>query len=141
MTLLAERHPQWAGESLTYSGAHQWLNNKHRALKIKCEFCGSKNRKLQWAKKKGHKYTRHPEDYHVLCISCHKKYDLKGWINPLKGKLRKRKLIICGYCKKDFLPPKKASVFCSTSCSKKSTAKAHFARLKKDSKGRIVGKL
>lgn len=57
-----------------YSGLHMYLRSKNKKTGT-CDFCGNV-RITQWAKKKGHEYTRFKKDYHELCIPCHKKYDM-----------------------------------------------------------------
>ena len=65
----------WSGDDVGYFGIHKHIG-KHNDKKHKCEFC-KKNRKTEWANKKGRGYTRNIKDYFELCISCHKLYDSK----------------------------------------------------------------
>lgn len=72
-----ERSGHWKGDNVGYDGVHDWLDTYFN--KKECEFCGALER-LQWANKDG-KYRRIREDYFVLCVKCHKKYD---WNKDIK---------------------------------------------------------
>lgn len=64
----------WKGNKVSYSGLHKWINKK--ILKKYCNFCRTNTRKLTIANKSG-KYLRDLSDWMVLCVPCHKIYDLK----------------------------------------------------------------
>jgi hypothetical protein len=65
-----------AGNSGTYASLHYWIKSIKGNPK-KCEHCGTTNAKVyQWANI-DHKYSKNPDDYIRLCVSCHLKYDYK----------------------------------------------------------------
>ena len=73
---LGEKHGMWKGKNVGYSALHTWVKRRLG----KPAFCAfnkeHNNRGLQWANK-SHQYKRDLSDWVSLCISCHKKYDLK----------------------------------------------------------------
>ena len=75
-----EESPCWKGDKVGYGATHDWLRDKFGNAK-KCENanCLLKSHTFQWAKKTGREYTRNPDDYYQLCVSCHRLYD-KGKI-------------------------------------------------------------
>lgn len=79
----AEKNPNWSGEFAGYGGLHEYV--KRRKLKSEfCEICGLKTMKLELSCKND--YTRNPEDYHWLCIPCHRRKDYHKPKKPtLKG--------------------------------------------------------
>lgn len=100
----------WTGEYPNYSTAHLWIN-KYFGKAIKCENrknnilkfrCSKKSNNFQWAKKKGHRYSRNIEDYFQLCVSCHSKYDFnrKNKECSIVGCNKKYKGL--GYCDKHY---------------------------------------
>lgn len=70
---IGERHYLWGGINAHYTAKHDWIR-RHYGHASKCEHCGIKNSKYQWANKDG-KYRRGVSDYIQLCRSCHGKYD------------------------------------------------------------------
>jgi hypothetical protein len=66
------KHPNWAGDNLTYSGVHQWVGRTLGRPK-RCAQCGGK-RHLQWANK-SRKYLRRIYDWVALCQVCHRRFD------------------------------------------------------------------
>jgi hypothetical protein len=78
---VSENHPQWKGDSVSYSGLHYWVSRKLGKPK-ECEHCGdTKAKKFEWANKNG-MYLRELTDWIRLCVSCHRKYDghaYKSW--------------------------------------------------------------
>lgn len=75
----SERHlgvgnPSWKGKDAGYTSFHQYLL-RHFKKKKACEHCAVAEKKLDWALKRGRKYSRDPDDYLCLCRSCHLKYD------------------------------------------------------------------
>lgn len=68
-------NPSWKGDKAKYSTFHSWLA-RYAIKKFFCEHC-FKNKKLDWALKKGREYSRNSNDYLQLCRGCHIKYDEK----------------------------------------------------------------
>ena len=63
----------WVEGGNKYNSIHRWVQR----WKIKpdhCEMCGVVGKKYQWANI-DHKYRRVLEDYILMCVPCHKKYD------------------------------------------------------------------
>jgi hypothetical protein len=73
-----EKHWNWKGDKVGYIGIHLWMI-KTFGRPSTCEFCNKRfkngSRKLHWANKSG-KYKRDRLDWHRLCVSCHKLFDL-----------------------------------------------------------------
>jgi hypothetical protein len=81
--LANENNPKWAGDNVSYSALHNWINSHHERSS-NCNFCGNspgKNKlgysKIQWANI-SKKYSRERGDWLCLCPSCHKNYDNKN---------------------------------------------------------------
>ena len=72
-----ELHPFWKGDSAKYHAMHKWIY-RHKGNPELCEHCGKthKEKRIEWANI-NHLYTRKPDDYIPLCVSCHRKYDLE----------------------------------------------------------------
>jgi len=68
----------WKGDKVGYYALHSWVK-RWKGIPKKCKHCGATNkeRKIHWANI-DHKYKRKLSDYIELCVSCHKKYDLKN---------------------------------------------------------------
>jgi hypothetical protein len=90
-------NPMWVKKP-GYGTVHDWIKDHYDKRKI-CDHC-KKEKKLDWALKKGKKYTRTVNNYLCLCRSCHLKYDYTDERKKLMGKMllksRKKK----GLCKK-----------------------------------------
>lgn len=74
--LSGENSPTWKGEDTGYGPKHSWIKRMKGAPK-ECKHCGSTDkseRSYHWANI-DHKYSRNPDDYIRLCVSCHDKYD------------------------------------------------------------------
>lgn len=72
-----EKHPQWKGDAVKYSGLHMWVESVLGKPMI-CWSCGDDNRKkYDWANISG-LYKRIKDDWMRLCRSCHKNYDISG---------------------------------------------------------------
>lgn len=67
-------NPMWKGDKAKHSSIHTWLA-KHFKKGERCIKCNKTNKKLDWALKKGCKYSHNVKNYIVLCRSCHLKYD------------------------------------------------------------------
>ena len=59
--------------SKLYHQIHHWLR-KYKNKSV-CEHCGCDDRRLENALKKGFKYDFEVDNFLVLCVSCHRKYD------------------------------------------------------------------
>lgn len=71
-----ELNPAWKGENVGYISLHKWVY-RYKGSPKKCEHCMSEEKKnYHWANK-SHGYKRDLDDWIRLCVSCHKKYDLK----------------------------------------------------------------
>lgn len=86
--MVAEKNPAWKGEKVGYRALHIWIR-RNFGKPFKCENpdciyprMGDKKRwmlqpkRFDWANK-SKEYSRNKEDWFMLCVSCHKKYDLK----------------------------------------------------------------
>lgn len=82
-----EGNSRWVGAKAKYSTFHGWIN-KHNKKDIFCNHC-NQEKKLDWAIKKGKKYSRDISDYLCLCRSCHLKYD---YTEERKNKLRLKRV-------------------------------------------------
>jgi hypothetical protein len=73
----------YKGDRAGYFALHLFIKNKYgkankcynRENKILNFTCSGISKVYQWAKIKGHEYTRSDKDYHQLCRSCHARYD------------------------------------------------------------------
>jgi len=73
-----EKHPNWKGNKVSYSGLHYWVVRKLGKPTI-CEHCGKtglSGKFIVWANK-SHEYKRDLNDWLRLCAKCHKEYDKK----------------------------------------------------------------
>ena len=68
-------NPLWKGDKVGMKGLHQWIYRRLGRPKI-CMFCNGVKKNFHWANKSG-RYLRQLDDWLRLCVSCHKKYDLK----------------------------------------------------------------
>lgn len=66
-------HYKWKGSDVGYHPLHQWVS-RHKKCPGKCERCGVKNKRLEWANK-SRKYLRNLSDWIRLCCKCHREYD------------------------------------------------------------------
>jgi len=110
-----------------YATIHSWNNSKY-PKQNKCSHCYTKTaKKYEWALLHGKSHSRGIDNYIELCKRCHIKYDkTEQWTqknlealkktyahqNPIKPKE-------CKYCKDEFTPRRKESIFCSNRCSAK----------------------
>ena len=87
--LCDEKHWHWKGNNVGYRAIHQWLKRNY-GLATRCENCGKtgirKNNKwtIEWALLKGKNYMKQRDNYWMLCISCHRKYDKKEFTQAVK---------------------------------------------------------
>ena len=72
-----ENNCNWKGDDVGKVALHLWVTRYKGKPKI-CEHCKAtcKERKLNWANK-DHTYKRVLDDFISLCVSCHRKYDIK----------------------------------------------------------------
>ena len=75
--LSGKNNGMWKDEEVCYAGIHIWVV-RHKGKPKICEHCGTTNKesKLNWANT-DHKYKRNLNDFISLCVSCHRKYDIK----------------------------------------------------------------
>lgn len=66
-------NPMWNGKDPEYSTIHQWLTRHYS--KKQCQKCGTKNKRFDWALKRGRKHGRSRKLYLCLCRPCHRRYD------------------------------------------------------------------
>jgi len=70
------KNPMWKGDGVGYIAIHKWVR-RHKGEPVKCEYCGTITKKLDWANK-DNKYKRNLQDFIPLCRSCHRKYDIEN---------------------------------------------------------------
>lgn len=73
-----EKHPNWKGDNAGKVAMHLWVHSR-KGNPSQCSVCGmvGNNFQIHWANI-NHTYKRNLDDYIALCVSCHKKYDLKN---------------------------------------------------------------
>jgi len=78
------RHPSWAGEHVTYGGAHQRVRAVRGAASDHACACGA--RAAHWAYRHDDPdekqapegpYSTDPARYDAMCVSCHKRFDIR----------------------------------------------------------------
>jgi hypothetical protein len=70
-----DNNPRWKGDKVGYHGVHDWLNRIFGKAD-RCELCGASDKRMyHWCKKLGAPYFRNRENFIMLCVSCHRKYD------------------------------------------------------------------
>ena len=82
----------WKGDDISYAGIHMWLRGFYGQASH-CEFCGKKGRKkkrwnIHWALKSGMMYERKRENFLMLCVGCHVRYDRENITVGRKGYVR-----------------------------------------------------
>jgi hypothetical protein len=82
--ITGEKHFLWKGNNVGYFALHSWIS-RNKGKPSKCERCGKKKKKYEWANISG-EYKRDLNDYESLCVACHRIKDLKGHIPWNKGK-------------------------------------------------------
>lgn len=60
----------WKGDDAGYSGVHRWLQRNKPKPKL-CERCGERPVFHLSFNGKGMEWSRNPDDYEWLCVSCH----------------------------------------------------------------------
>lgn len=73
-----------------YAQVHYWMYANF-GLATRCESvtCNGKHKKYEWALVRGMKYEKKRENFIMLCISCHRKYDMT---DRQRQKMREGKL-------------------------------------------------
>lgn len=73
---IGEKNHAWKGSKVGYGALHAWVK-RVLGKPSKCSHClSSDKKKYEWANTNG-KYRRNTKDWLRLCVSCHKKYDMK----------------------------------------------------------------
>lgn len=75
-------HNKGVYTATTIASIHTWIKGI-KGKPNKCEDCGTTTAKAYHWSNIDHKYSKNPEDYRRLCVSCHLKYDYK--FNGRKG--------------------------------------------------------
>jgi hypothetical protein len=90
--LRGKEHPQWKGENITYRTLHLWLiRNFGKANTCENIECQHRSKYYLYALVKGSKYERKRENFKMLCMSCHVKYDMTdSWKGKLLLNLKKK---------------------------------------------------
>ncbi len=70
-----DKNPNWKGDNVGYSSLHAWTRRELKFPKI-CSICGKTNCRIDVANI-DHKYRRNIDDFTPMCISCHRKHDIK----------------------------------------------------------------
>lgn len=70
-----ENHPCWKGDDVGYFSAHIWLRKNKSKPKF-CERCEKRPACHLSFNGKGMEWSRNPDDYEWLCVSCHRLKDL-----------------------------------------------------------------
>lgn len=90
--LSGANNPMWKGDNIGYKALHLWLSvNFGKANKCEHPDCLHKSEQYEWAKIKDLPYARKRENFWMLCVKCHGKYDVrteeskKKRSNSLKG--------------------------------------------------------
>lgn len=74
LNMREEKHFNWKGNNVRYSGLHMWVRSK-LGTPSECKHCGTTEAKrFEWANK-SHEYKRDLTDWIRLCTSCHYHYD------------------------------------------------------------------
>jgi len=70
------KNPNWKGDNAGKNAFHKWISD-NKPKPLFCEICNEKEPR-DLANMKNHKYTRSPNDYKWLCVSCHRKFDFRS---------------------------------------------------------------
>jgi len=84
-------NPRWAGDKISRLGVHDWIEKEKG--KAKYLYCmnyddGTCKGRLEWSNR-SQKYLRQIEDWWVLCLSHHRRYDKHTHTNGLKTRFKK----------------------------------------------------
>lgn len=73
---IGNKAANWKEEDIKYLAIHRRIEKKYGTPKY-CEICKKINKeKYHWSNK-NHKYSLEKKYWQRLCVSCHKKYDIK----------------------------------------------------------------
>lgn len=93
-------------DSNEYRRVHGWLSyNFGTAKRCESPTCSGESKKYQYALIKGKEYSKVRENFMMLCISCHLKYDwdeskrtsMRIWTEERKRKISKSRMGQCNY--------------------------------------------
>lgn len=77
LTRLGINNVRWAGDNLTYAGVHKWINSVYgKANRCEGNDCSGMSTKFEWSLIRGKLYARNRDNFRMLCIRCHRRYDL-----------------------------------------------------------------
>ena len=72
-----EKSPMWKGDDAGYSAIHSWIKRKYgKAYRCENGSCLERSLAYEWSLLRGKNYERKIENFWMLCMSCHRKYDL-----------------------------------------------------------------
>jgi|TARA_Y100000310_G_C20622694_1_gene784212 hypothetical protein len=87
-----ENHYNWKGDKASYRTKHNWVY-KNLGRPVQCENCGKESLgeyQVEWANISG-RYLRTKSDWMQLCVSCHRRRDMKPEHNLQRSKTCKIK--------------------------------------------------
>ena len=67
-------HPSWKGDAVGYSAIHNWMR-KYFPKSGRCEWCGGRSRRTEYASASHDRYTRNRADWFEFCAPCHRRFD------------------------------------------------------------------
>lgn len=74
--VLGDKNPYWKGDDVGYAGLHTWLNITYgKADRCENKKCLKISQTFHLAKLRGKNYERKRENFIMLCVSCHNRYD------------------------------------------------------------------
>jgi len=74
---------------LTINNIHHWLHKNYgRANKCENIDCDKSSKKYEWALKNDVNYDYVRENYWMLCLNCHRKYDNNGRTHSLRSRIK-----------------------------------------------------
>lgn len=85
--MTGEKNPEWKGDKVSYGALHVWIRRNfgkpNKCENPECVYPRMNDREMMirpkrfdWANMSG-KYLRDRTDWKMLCVSCHKIYDLR----------------------------------------------------------------
>lgn len=107
----------------SYGTIHQWIARHFgKANRCENEACSKKSNTFNWALIKGKEYAHKRENFFMLCVSCHRKYDeinrgeksylwkggrpdCKNCGKKLSVYAKRSKTGLCNVCKNKTFPP------------------------------------
>lgn len=71
-----EKNHNWKGKKAGLTAIHKWIQNHYgKANKCEMENCTGESSTYHWSKLKDKEYEQKRENYWMLCVKCHSKYD------------------------------------------------------------------